>query len=129
MMENEPIKMKCPGCAGMLHLPDGKEDWEHTGPYDLNCPMNQEVGSDDRNDLLEHPHESYEIAQYDHARKMRIQEMTKGNVNESGLMVEGAAHPVYSALQKAGLEARLENGTMTDNVVSLDEFRAQKAKQ
>ncbi|CAB4128936.1 hypothetical protein UFOVP223_51 [uncultured Caudovirales phage] len=99
----------------MLHLPEGKEDWEHTGPYDPSCPMTQEVGSDERNELRDHPHGSYLEAEDD-----LIDHLSK-TVDQS--------HPIFSALQKAGLESRLENGTMTDNVVSLDEFRAQKAKQ
>lgn len=42
--------MECPGCKGMLELPEHGEDWQHVGPYSLNCPLLGEDEPEDENE-------------------------------------------------------------------------------
>jgi len=98
-MAEEPTLMNCPGCKGKLHLPEGKEDWQHTGPYDPECPM---AGPD----VEEKP----------------VEELPGENESPT---VRYESHPAHSALQKASQEAKVKHGTVNGEVINVD-FKKKK---
>ena len=96
-MAEEPTLMNCPGCKGKLHLPEGKEDWVHTGPYDPECPM---AGPDVEEEPLP-------------------KELPGENENPAVRYPE-EGHPAQSALQKASQKAKVKHGTVNGEVINVD---------
>lgn len=95
-MAEEKITMKCPGCPGKLHLPEGQEDWVHTGPYDPECPI---AGPD----VKEEP----------------VEELP-GENEDPAVRYPEEGHPAHSMLQKAAQEAKVEHGTVNGEVIKVD---------